>query len=116
MKINFSVESHIDVDGLVKKTQDPQFRKYAHEEWHRLVKPYVPRDTGALYENVEIDENGIEYKEPYAGIVYDGHFNFRKDKAPKSSRQWDKAAEATQKPKLVSSLQQYIDSGKLKLQ
>lgn len=33
----------------------------------------------------------------------------------KASAKWDKAAEPTQKPKLISSLQGYVDSGRLKL-
>lgn len=34
---------------------------------------------------------------------------------PKASKEWDKAAEPTQKPLLISSLQKYIDQGRIKL-
>lgn len=41
---------------------------------------------------------------------------YNRDKGhPKASAKWDKAAEPTQKPKLISSLQAYIDAGRLKL-
>lgn len=36
---------------------------------------------------------------------------FSKQLHPKASAKWDKAAEPTQKPKLIQSLQSYVDSG-----
>ena len=38
-----------------------------------------------------------------------------KYKNPKAAAKWDQVAAATQTPKLISSLQAYIDSGRLKL-
>lgn len=37
--------------------------------------------------------------------------NFSKQLHPKASAKWDKAAEPTQKSKLIQSLQSYVDSG-----
>lgn len=41
--------------------------------------------------------------------------SFRTDKHPLASREWDKAAEPTQKPKLIRAMQHYVDSGRLRL-
>jgi hypothetical protein len=40
---------------------------------------------------------------------------YKRDLNPLASREWDKAAEPTQKPKLVRAMQRYIDSGRLNL-
>lgn len=39
--------------------------------------------------------------------------SFRKDLHPLASREWDKAAEPTQKHKLISAMQHFVDSGRL---
>lgn len=38
---------------------------------------------------------------------------YKRDQHPLASKEWDKAAEPTQKPKLVKALQKYVDSGRL---
>lgn len=57
----------------------------------------------------------ILFTAPYAVRNYNGNFNFRTDKHILASSKWDKAAEPTQKPKLVNFMQKYADSGRLKL-
>lgn len=115
MKITVSVDSNIDIPKHMKAIRDPAFWTYAASEWHRLYKPYVPRDEGFLMNTVTIRPKEIEHSVPYAHYQYEGHFNFRKDKNPKASRHWDKAAKPTEEDKLIRSLQGYIDKGKVKL-
>ena len=115
MKITVTVNSNIDIPKHMKAIQDPRFWTFAASEWHRLYKPFMPRDTGTLMNTVAIRPKEIEHTVPYAHYQYEGHFNFRKDKNPKASRHWDKAAKPTEEPKLIRSLQAYIDSGKAKL-
>lgn len=118
MKIRAYV-SRVDINyrGLRDKLEnDPKFWTFAATEWHRLYASYVPMREGALTNNVFFRPKEIVHAVPYARRLYNGTgFRFRKDKHPKASAQWDKAAAATQLPKLVSTLQAYIDSGRLNL-
>lgn len=118
MNITLTVgDVHIEVDRMTEKAEnDPAFWTYAATQWHKLYAPYVPMASGMLTETVRIKPKEIEHTVPYARYQYEGTgFNFRRDQHPKASAKWDKAAAATQAPKLAQSLQAYIDSGRLKL-
>lgn len=145
MKITLEVaEVNVNAGRIAQKVEgDNAFWTYAASTWHRLYKPYVPFDTGTLRNTVRIRPGEIEHTEPYAHYQYAGevygpnyplykngvHIGFfsqpdrpkrkmgrpLKYKHPRASKEWDKAAEPTQKPKLISSLQSYIDQGRLKL-
>lgn len=118
MKITISVaDVNVDVHGITSRAKnDRAFWTYAAEEWHRLYEPYVPMDEGVLKDTVTIRPKEIEHTVIYARYQYNGvDFNFRRDKHPKASAKWDQAAAPTQLPRLASSLQAYIDSGRLKL-
>lgn len=118
MKITISVaDVRVDVHGITSRAKyDRAFWTFAASEWHRLYEPYVPMDEGTLYDTVAIRPKEIEHTVPYARYQYNGSgFNFRRDKNPQASAKWDKAAAPTQLPKLASSLQAYIDQGRLKL-
>lgn len=118
MKITISVaDVSVDVKGLTDRTlNDRSLWTFAASEWHRLYEPYVPMDTGVLKDTVTIRPKEIEHTAPYAHYQYNGtNFNFRKDKHPKASAKWDQAAAASQLDKLASSMQAYIDSGRIKL-
>ena len=122
---------------------DKAFWTFAAKEWHRLYSKYVPFDTGVLRDTVVITPGQIEHTSPYAhyqytGDVYGPNYPFAhngivtgyfsppnrkksptgkklKYKNPLASREWDKKAESTQKDKLISAMQRYVDSGRLKL-
>lgn len=99
-----------------KALNDPAFWTFAATEWHKLYDPYVPMQTGMLKNSVIIRPKEIEHVVPYARYQYYGDgFHFRKDMHPKASARWDQAAAPTQLPKLETALQNYIDSGRLKL-
>lgn len=118
MRISMNVTKvNINARGLADKLEnDPVFWTFAATEWHRLYADYVPMREGFLTNNVIIRPKEIEHAVPYARRLYNGvGFHFRKNKHPKASAKWDQAARATQLPKLVSTLQAYIDSGRLKL-
>lgn len=115
MNFELEVSSTIDIPKHLAKLESPEFRKFTHTEWNRLIFPFVPFNTGALAESVIITAESIEYRMPYATAVYMSNRNFRKDLHPLASSKWDKAAEPTEKPKLIEALQKYVDSGRLKL-
>lgn len=119
VKLKFDIENNTNVKRSLKKVRDPAFWKYGANEWWKNYFPYVPMQTGALAETVRhrgYDGYGeTEHIVPYGHSTYESNRHFRKDKHPLASRQWDKAAEPTQKPKLIDSMQKYVDSGRLKL-
>ena len=117
MRISMDVDVDIKARGMRGKAEDdPRFWRFAATQWHRLYSPYVPMRTGMLKDSVRIGPKEIKHTQPYAHRMYEGtHFNFRKDLNPKATAHWDQAAAGTQMRKLVSALQAYIDSGRLKM-
>ncbi len=141
MKI--TIEAHIDIPADMKKVRNPKFWKFSANEWNKLIFPYTPMETGITAESVKIrGESGngeIEYLQPNAHYLYKGELmidpatgsayaragakkvyagkelNISKANHPLASKEWDKAAEPTQKPKLIKAMQGYIDSGRLNL-
>lgn len=111
--MRLTAEVRIDAQGILEKLHADGLWLHAAQAWHRLYAPYVPRDTGRLYEDVRISPGQIEHLAPYAAHVYGGSFPASSGGA--ASRAWDRAAEPTQKPKLVAAMQAYVDAGGLKL-
>lgn len=112
MKI--SVEANIDVPRRSRQVmEDDGLWTFAATEWHRLYSPYVPLQEGNLMETVVITPKQVEHTVPYAHYQYEGSLNHSTNKHPLASRRWDEAAEPTQKSKLISAMQGYIDSGRL---
>lgn len=66
----------IDVIGTAKQLHSPELWEFAANEYHRLLTPYVPMESGELSETVSIkggDLNGeIEYTSPHAHYIYEG--------------------------------------------
>lgn len=117
MKVKVTSEIHIDIKGKMKKLTGDKLGTFAATEWHRLYTPYTPFREGDLSQNkVDIKPWQITHYAPYAHRMYEGHFDFRKPEGhEKASRHWDKAAEPTEKSKLVKAMQDYIDRGELGL-
>ena len=145
MQIRFGLKSvDIDARGMAAKLQnDSAFWTFAASEWHRLYSPYVPFESGTLRDSVTIAPKTITHNAPYAHYQYTGEVygpnypitqngvrvgyystpnrpkhktgGYLKYKNPKAAAKWDQVAAGTQKSKLASSLQAYIDSGRLKL-
>ncbi len=100
----------IDIPKNLKKVDNDAFWKFAANEWWKLITPFVPMDTGTLFESVHITPGQIEYYQPYARRVYEGdHINFHKDHHPLASARWNIVAKPTEYPKLINTLQEYID-------
>ena len=111
--MRLTAEARIDEQAIAEKLRSDGLWLHAAQTWHRLYEPYVPRDTGRLYGDVRISPGQIEHLAPYAAYVYGGSFSAGSGGA--ASRAWDRAAEPTQKPKLVAAMQAYVDAGGLKL-
>lgn len=124
---------------------DSAFWTFAATQWHRLYMDYVPMDTGTLRNSVRITPGMIEHTVPYAHYQYAGEvygpnrpiyengrvvgwysaavkkhptgrsLTYSHKYSSKATKEWDKAAEATQYDKLIETLQRYVDSGRLNL-
>ena len=113
-----SLTLNLDDEKVIKKVENDKFGRLVSHEWHRLINPYTPRDTGALMGAVgqTVDELpfALHYKETYAERVYYGEdMNFQK-KNPYATYQWDvAAANAGQMDKLYRTLNAALESGKI---
>lgn len=116
MGVKAQVVNHINLPLCMKMVTDDQFWEFTANEWHKMISPFTPMDTGNLYRNVTIRPGEIEYNAPYAVHVYNRHRNYKKDLHPLATERWDAAAAAAGKDRdLIQSMQGYIDSGRLKL-
>lgn len=113
--IRYDVDVDVNVPKIIACTDDPALGLFAAETWYKLYRDYVPRDTGTLYDTVRMSPFEIEHIAPYSVPVYVKNKNYRKDKAPKATAHWSEAAEPVELPKLIKSLQNYIDQGRLKI-
>lgn len=113
--IDFEIEVDVNIPKVLASVDDPQFGLEAAETWYKLCRDYVPRDTGVLYDDIWLKPWEIDHNAPYAVPVYENNRNYRTDKAPKATAHWSEAAEPAEKPKLIKSLQNYIDQGRLKI-
>lgn len=119
MKIKIGLESvKIDTRGLCGKIMnDHRFWRFAAAEWYKLYTPYVPMDTGMLSSTVAITPGEIEHTVPYARYQYYGDgFHFSRQQHPRAAARWDEKAAPEQGRRLASTLQSYIDSGRIKFQ
>lgn len=143
MPMRISVESKINIPKNLAKVRDETFWLFAASTYHRLMSPYVPFETGTLDETVKTKggemKGEVEYFAPHAHYIYEGKLmvdpntgssyakkdtkkvytgktlKISKRKHSLASIKWDKAAEPTQKEKLIALMQDYADSGRLHL-
>lgn len=89
--------------------QIEHYAPYAHYQYEgRAYGPNYPITEGGRVVGFLSKPN--RRKQPTGASL-----KYGKTKHPKASAKWDQAAEPTQKPKLISSLQAYINAGRLKL-
>lgn len=107
---NVKVKINIDLQKVGESKITDDIRLFAANDMFRLMSPYVPMDTGMLWQTVEVSTKGVHYKQPYARYQYNGtNFNFSRDKHPLASAEWDKAMLAAQDDKLTRDIQNYIN-------
>ena len=141
--MELKIENHIDSPYYLRKVEDATFWKYAANEWWKLLTPYTPMETGTTSETVKVKGEKLtgllEYISPQAHYLYRGELmvdpatgssyasqgakkvytgvdlQISRERHPLASKEWDKAAEPLQMPKLIKAMQDYITSGRLKL-
>lgn len=115
MGMSITITSDIDIPRHMSQVDGDAFWAFAASQWHLLYSQFVPMQTGNLMEQVTITPKQIEHTSPYATPQYIGNFNHRTDLHPLASKEWDKAAIPTQREKLITEMQGYIDDGGLNL-
>ena len=137
--MQLGVQNKLNISNIMRRFEDDALWTFAATEWHKLISTYTPMQTGALFESVDIHPGEIEYKQLYAHYLYHGmlmvdpitgssyaepgakkvytstNLSYQKDKHPLATKEWDKAAEPIQGPKLIDAIQNYIDSGRINL-
>lgn len=98
MKLDYKIE--IDkkaIQARVEDLIDDTVMTQIHNEFARLIDPWVPFLHGPLSQTVEINPTYIRYGQPYAHYQYTGvDFNHTLDPHPLASAEWDKVAMQTQ--------------------
>lgn len=111
-----ALEIQIDVSGALAKLAslgEPSrtVRLYAQTRLAALCAPYVPMDTGMLYQTTAIDEDGVTYLQPYAHYQWEGVSRFSgrplrysKEQHPQASAHWLEPAMAAHKDQLCGEI------------
>lgn len=139
MAFTLSIKAYLNKQKALSKVRSDGLWKFGANEWWKDITPYAPMETGTTSESVKIRPKEIEYTAPQAHYLHKGELmvdsetgssyarkdskkvyagkelNISRARHPLATKEWDKAAEPTQKPKLIRAMQKYIDSGRLNL-
>lgn len=108
---------------------DDEFKQFMHEEFYKIMFPYIPYDTGELSSTTNetygsltdeqsmsigllsgnIDETGITFDAPYAARDYYESRNWRREKHPLATENWGEEAFNAHEQELINTLQEYTD-------
>lgn len=128
MKI--SIEIH-DPNKTAKRIFSDDVRKYANTRLHAYCSPYVPMDSGALDQTVNITPEYVHYKSPYAHFQWEGkvfvdgrgstyakrstskhatgrNLRYAKDKHPLATAHWERAMAVAKGDQLAEDIEEYI--------
>ncbi len=109
----------IDTDAILREAEgclDRSAKIFFYNMFYKDMKPYVPADTEAMYNTVDISADGILFVQPYSSAPYYGktkdgkQMHFKTDHHPLATDHWDQAAWAANKDTLIAELQEHINS------
>ena len=128
--MNISVEI-FNPKKTFKRIFSDDVRKYAHTRLHAYCSPYVPMDSGALDQTVDITPDYVHYKSPYAHFQWEGkvfvddrcstyakrntskhaterNLKYSIDKHPLATSHWERAAMTAKGDRLAEDIETYI--------
>ena len=79
---------------------------------------YVPMDTGALSETLDVGADYITYEQPYAHYQYIGisksgkPLNYSTEKHAYAGSYWDKRMVSAEMNDVIKEVQEYVNRGK----
>lgn len=115
VNVKATAEIHIDTAKKLATVRSTEFQTEMAEQWYKLYDDWVPHNTGTLYDSVYIRPCEIEHYAEYAEYVYNRSRKYIKDPAVHATDHWDKEAAPSELPKLVKTMQKYVDKGGLNL-
>ena len=89
-------------------------QKFFTNACYRYMDKYVPKDTGALRENVTLTTNTITYEQPYAHAQYVGIVNghaVQNYTTPGTGPYWDKRMVSADMQNVVAEVQNFVNKG-----
>lgn len=126
-------EFHLILEKAIDDVLDDSFKKFMHEEFYKLMFPYIPYDTGQLASTTDIglfdfeigsipdevsmslgllsgniNEDGITFTADYAEDCYYYVKNWHKDKHPLATEEWGIIAFENHKEELTNILNEEI--------
>ena len=81
---------------------------------YKHMNKYVPKRTGNLRNNVDIQSDRITYKSPYAKIQYEGIIwghEVQNYTTPGTGPYWDRRMVSAEMQDVVKEVQQYVNRG-----
>lgn len=105
--MNISVEI-FNPKKTFKRIFSDDVRKYAHTRLHAYCSPYVPMDSGALDQTVDITPDYVHYKSPYAHFQWERNLKYSIDKHPLATSHWERAAMTAKGDRLAEDIETYI--------
>lgn len=103
IKANLGIEPH----GKVQK--------FFTNTCARHMDKYIPKDTGMLRNNIDIQADGITYQSPYAHYQYkgereDGSHKVKNYTTPGTGSYWDRRMVSAEIETVVKEVQDYVRS------
>lgn len=106
-------EVKVDVAGITNKVESVIHRDdtmlEVHQVFAKVIDPWVPYDTGALSQHLDITPTGVTYTEPYAAKQYYGdEFKHTTEHHPLASAHWDEVAMQTERANLAMQVKEIL--------
>lgn len=116
---------------ILNRVFDDETMTYVHTRLHAYMSPFVPMDSGALDQTVEITPECVHYKSPYAHFQWNGKvfvddrgstwahrseskhqinkdLQYSKDQHPLASSHWEKAMMTSKGDEFCKDITDYL--------
>lgn len=103
----------IDELALKRKVEDlihnEQVMTEVHQQFAKVIDPYVPYDTGYLAHTITVDADCVTYHADYAAKNYYGtDIRHKTDKHPLATAYWDEVAMQSHKDEFAKQVEEII--------
>lgn len=116
---------------IMDRIFDSEAMTYIHTRLHAFCSPYVPMDSGAMDQTVEITPECVHYKSPYAHFQWNGkvfvdsrgspwarrseskhetdrNLQYSRDKHPLATAHWERAMLAAKGGEFCKDIEAYL--------
>lgn len=129
--MSFEIKWNRSPKQIIGRIFDDAAMTYIHTRLHAYCSDYVPMDSGALDQTVDITPECVHYKSPYAHFQWEGlvfvdergstyalpnhskhatttPLHYSTDLHPLATSHWEKAAMAAHKADLCKDIEAYL--------